>query len=462
MTLFTLSIPEQFFNQISEYFNDLNGKEGAGYLFCSTSKTTNEEKLIVREYILVEQEDIESNSNNFISIKSKSYVSAIIQADKKKMSVVLIHNHPNGRDKYSSQDNREEYEFFRTANIRAEGRHHGSLIFSKNQGNYNLIGRVCLSDKNMVSFKKIRVVGKQLSIHIQNTGKLIVPSWADRQVRAFGSKDIQKIIKKMHIGVVGVGGTGSAICEQLIRLGIGTITVVDGQTIEDTNVSRLYGSRLSDIGKPKVSVIKRLADDIGFGTTINTIQDFIYSKDAAMALRDCDFIFCCTDDHQGRSILNRMSIWYLIPVIDMAVTIDADKTGKIKDITGKITILSPGNTCLWCREALSSQKIQAEVMSRCNPTEYKLRRKENYVEELDEHDPAIIMLTTAVASQSILEFVHMITGILGVDRTSTEIRLLFDNTEIRSNSRPGKPDCDCQNSDKWGRGDEVRFLGLNW
>jgi hypothetical protein len=49
-------------------------------------------------------------------------------------------------------------------------------------------------------------------------------------------------------------------------------------------------------------------------------------KDTSKSLRNCDFIFGCTDDHTGRSILTRFPYWYYIPVIDMGVFIDSSSS----------------------------------------------------------------------------------------------------------------------------------------
>ena len=78
----------------------------------------------------------------------------------------------------------------------------------------------------------------------------------DRQVRAFG-KDIQLQLQRLNVGVVGVGGTGSAVVEQLARLGIGTLSIFDGDHFDNSNVNRVYGSSATDSGIKKVDIAKR-------------------------------------------------------------------------------------------------------------------------------------------------------------------------------------------------------------
>ena len=75
----------------------------------------------------------------------------------------------------------------------------------------------------------------------------------DRQVRAFGEPG-QRLLRRLHFAVIGAGGTGSLVCQQLAHLGASCITVVDPDLVEETNLNRLVGSIPSDVGRPKVEV----------------------------------------------------------------------------------------------------------------------------------------------------------------------------------------------------------------
>ena len=61
----------------------------------------------------------------------------------------------------------------------------------------------------------------------------------------------------MKIAIVGVGGTGSAVAVQLARMGVASLTLLDRDTIDESNLSRVYGSKKKDVGKPKVGVLKK-------------------------------------------------------------------------------------------------------------------------------------------------------------------------------------------------------------
>jgi molybdopterin/thiamine biosynthesis adenylyltransferase len=282
----------------------------------------------------------------------------------------------------------------------------------------------------------------------------------DRQVRAFG-RDLQPLLKRLRIGVVGTGGTGSAVIEQLIRLGIGHLLIADGGFLEKSNVSRVYGSRASDGGVAKVTIMQRLADEIGLGTELELLDKHITFASVLKRFRDCDAIFGCTDDEWGRSLLNSLSLAYLIPILDLGVKINSE-AGVIHSIQGRVTSLRPGKPCLFCRNRISQERILAEQLAELNPAEGDSRRREGYIPELRQHDPAVITFTTAVAASAVSEFLHYLTGFKGPDHDVSEILHRFDSTAINTPGARSRPGCICSDAGAFGRGDRRHFLGMNW
>jgi molybdopterin/thiamine biosynthesis adenylyltransferase len=269
------------------------------------------------------------------------------------------------------------------------------------------------------------------------------------------------LLHHLTIGIVGMGGTGSAVAEQLVRLGVGKLLTADRQDLERSNVTRGYGSRVIDAGAAKGDVFRRHADDIGLGTVIETIPENVTSKAVIERFRECDLIFGCTDREWGRSIITRFALCYLIPVFDLGVKIDSAE-GSVKAVEGRITTLLPGAACLFCRERISGDFIAAEVLAETDPAEYERLRKQGYVPELRTNAPAVIPFTSSVASFAINELLHRLSGYMGDDRVSTELFLLFDDSKIIKNSTSPILGCRCADRNNWGRGDMDPFLGLTW
>src|SRR6266487_3686257 len=73
----------------------------------------------------------------------------------------------------------------------------------------------------------------------------------DRQVRAMTALGNRRI-RDLHVAVIGAGGTGSPLAEQLTRLGVARLVIVDPDVIDDaSNVRRIVGSRSTDFGASK-------------------------------------------------------------------------------------------------------------------------------------------------------------------------------------------------------------------
>lgn len=434
--------------------------EMAAYLLCRFSRTEAETRLLVREVISVETMDVISASGHHMQISSNSFLHVMKRAHLTKQSFVFVHSHPPDYPEHSPQDDSEEQKLFKTAHIRIEGAPvHASLVFSSP---YQPVGRVWLPDGHHEPITHVAVVGRRFHFFfLPRHGEQRVPPIFDRQVRAFG-QDFQRIVGKLHIGVVGAGGTGSAVIEQLIRLGIGRISVFDGQTLSDTNTTRVYGSRLVDVDIPKVKLMERMAADIGLGTVIDSFVGNITSRKNAQRLRDCNVVFCCTDDQWGRSILTRLAMYYYIPVIDMGVKVDSEN-GVIHSVQGRVTVLVPGAACLFCRGRITSEVVAAESKQSANPPEAAALRRQRYIPELEDVAPAVIPFTTTIAASAVTELAQRLTGFMGADRVSTEILHRIDAGQLNTNSTPPLPDCNiCGTQRLWGRGDVNPLMDITW
>lgn len=69
-------------------------------------------------------------------------------------------------------------------------------------------------------------------------------------------------LKNSHVAVFGIGGVGGHICEALVRCGVGSLTIVDADTVSESNINRQIVALHSTIGKLKTDVFKERALDI--------------------------------------------------------------------------------------------------------------------------------------------------------------------------------------------------------
>lgn len=108
-------IESQYAELIDHFFGAAPAKERAAYLLCGISKTDAEQRMLVRRVIPVPDSDLLQQSGRHLSIPSRSFLSAMKQAELTKASFVFVHSHPGGIPDHSEQDDREEPGLFRTA-----------------------------------------------------------------------------------------------------------------------------------------------------------------------------------------------------------------------------------------------------------------------------------------------------------------------------------------------------------
>lgn len=454
---YTITFCEPEYERLREHLRS-SPHEQAAYLLCRSSTSDSRTTLLVREVIPVIEADVLRATYDSMCIGSRSYTRAMKCANDTAHCFVFVHSHPGGEPDFSPQDDAEEAKLFRTAYVRiGTPGLHGSMVFGQGGA---IAARVWLPDGTSRPVERIRTIGRQFHYRFLDNHDEPVPEHFDRQVRAFGA-DIQRLLARLHIGVVGVGGTGSAVVEQLVRLGVGSIVVADNDRFVLSNINRVFGSRMDDDGMPKVDLVKRSAEEIGLGTVIERIARSLTYQSTFARFRDCDAIFCCTDDDWGRSLLAKLAVYYYIPVFDMGVKIDADE-GRIKSIQGRVTTLMPGAACLYCRERVTAERVLADSKRETKPEEAQSLAKEGYIVGVDDPDPAVIPFTTMVAAGAISEFLHRLTGFLGAERATTEVVFLIDDTKLGTNAKASRQGCFCDDPYYRGRGDASPLLDLIW
>ena len=450
---YTLTIlEEQYDHLVGEVFG-LPGCEGAAYLLCGRSNTENETRLLVREVIPVQGNHYLVREPLRLSIASESYVAVAKKARLHGDSIVFVHSHPEGFCDFSQQDDQEDGKLHPFLHDRVPGVPHASLVLISGSDSR---GRVW-SKGGWSPISWVRVIGRRFRFTGKTADQKPLPQFFDRQVRAFGP-EIQQLLRRLHVGVVGAGGTGSAVLEQLARLGVGTLSIFDGDAFDDTNVNRVYGSSISDAGRNKAELAAANVERTGLGTRLHVHPTHITRETTARCLRECDVVFGCTDRHAPRGILVQLALRYLIPLLDLGVKLDS-QDGTLTGVFGRVTTFYPGEACLFCRGRISPDMIRLESLT---PEERQALADENYAPELDGPAPAVVAFTTAVAAQAVSELLHRLTGFMGPNRTSSEVLLLLGESRLRANRETRGADCLCSQVKLWGSGDSRRFLDMTW
>jgi len=416
---------------------------GESTIFIKSAKSINDEAYDVREPLR-------------LSIKTSGWVPELSATMESNEILVFAHSHPMSSSVHSEHDIEVDSQIYQTALNRGDNPRYASIVIGGSRDTAQFCGRVVNRAGEWRKINRLRVAGSSLVIindareEMNNTSEVF-----DRQVRAFGEEG-QRALSQVHIGVVGCGGTGSSVVEQLIRLGVGRLTVIDSDYVEASNVTRLYGTGIANIGSAKVEVMENLASTIGLGTQVKAIEGRITEKHAAQALSQCDVVFGCTDDNAGRIILARIPQAHNLLLIDCGVVIDS-REGRINEIIGRISVVGPRMPCLVCMREVDQIRADAELLS---PDEYKRLAHEGYVPNLETRDPSVLAFTTATASMAINEMLGRLFGY--VDAKQNRILIRYADRSVSRQYRDFVGSHRCQNDSFLGAGTKEPYLQWGW
>ena len=126
----------------------------------------------------------------------------------------------------------------------------------------------------------------------------------------------QELIQKANILVVGAGTLGNEICKNLALLGVGSVTVIDYDIIEEVNLSRSVLMRSEDKGKNKAAVVAKRMKELYSDMTVTALNlDVIYEYGSAN-YKDFDVVLMTVDNLEARMYINRYCYMWKTPLID--------------------------------------------------------------------------------------------------------------------------------------------------
>ncbi len=119
--------------------------------------------------------------------------------------------------------------------------------------------------------------------------------WQERAALLFKEEGLQKL-KNANILVVGLGGVGSFAAEFLVRAGIGSMTIVDGDTVDVTNINRQLPALHSTIGQAKVDIVGDRLLDINPDLQLTRIKEFLSpERTHEVVTKEYHFVLDCID-----------------------------------------------------------------------------------------------------------------------------------------------------------------------
>jgi hypothetical protein len=248
------------------------------------------------------------------------------------------------------------------------------------------------------------VVGDELRVW-RNGGSSYADSFTLRHAQAFGAGTTE-LLRSFSVAIVGCSGTGSIVAEQLARLGVGRLLLVDPDFVEEKNLNRILNSGKEDayLKRPKVDVLARAIARAALGQEVVPLHSNLIAPETVKLVATCDVVFGCMDGVEGRHMLNRLATFYTLPYFDVGVRLDADGRGGIEQIAGAVHYIQPGRSSLLSRGVYTMARVEAEEVRRTNPEMYRRQVKEGYLRGVEEDRPAVISVNMFFASLVVNEF----------------------------------------------------------
>lgn len=234
----------------------------------------------------------------------------------------------------------------------------------------------------------------------------------ERQIGLFGEEG-QARIREAHVAVVGVGGTGSHVVQQLAFLGVGHFNLIDPDELEVNNLNRLVGASDGDPkGTKKVDIAVRQIKFIDSTIEVNAVAKSLRTEEAFSAIRQSNYVFGCIDNDETRLVLNELCVAYEIPYFDIASEV-SNENGLVYG--GRVFVNFDNNGCLHCYDEISRSSDGVKTGS----SKAKKDIEDIYgvsAEYLGGTGPSVISINGVVASLAVAEFMVMITGLRDPNR----------------------------------------------
>ena len=179
----------------------------------------------------------------------------------------------------------------------------------------------------------------------------------DRQ--SFLGATSEQDLKRAKVGVIGLGGGGSHVIQQLAHLGVANYVLVDPDTIDETNLNRLVGGTLEDVKREilKVEIAERVIRAVVADANIAARP--VQWQEVSKELQTCDVLIGCLDTVAGKDQLDKFCQRFLIPYIDIGMDVHKVGTGFL--ISGQVVLITPGSPCLRCMGLVTEEALAQEA-----------------------------------------------------------------------------------------------------
>ena len=163
----------------------------------------------------------------------------------------------------------------------------------------------------------------------------MVSEFKDRYSRNFNtlSENDQKQLGNSKVVVLGLGGLGGSVCEMLARIGVGQLTVVDGDTFEASNLNRQLFCQEKLLGVSKAQAAVERIHAINSEILVTSVHKYLDESNFETWIEMADLVVDCLDSIDTRFKLQEAAFNVKIPIV----------SGAIAGVAGQVMTILPGD-----------------------------------------------------------------------------------------------------------------------
>jgi molybdopterin/thiamine biosynthesis adenylyltransferase len=374
--------------------------EPAVFALASHAKLLDKTLLLIKKIIPLPDHAYVDAQGHGAKWQGRAMLPILNEALAEDLGVLIFHSHPHPGPVRLSGDDRQSASrllpVFQTIN---PGRPHASIVL----GETHTAGMVLKPESStFLENVKVRWLGRivnDFTCH-EDTSAPAVGDVHRAQALLIGGVGQNKI-RRARAAVVGLSGGGSHVVQQLAHIGIGTIAGIDNDRVESSNRSRLIGmtARDSFFRRRKTTVMARMVRRINSAVQFIPVPDAVPKQEAIEAIKESDIVVGCLDNYHARADVQEIAWRYMIPYVDIGLSIRPNNTGSGVAIGGNVLTLVPGRFCQWCIDFLSDEKLAAETGGR--PRSYF---------QGSEKQAQVVSMNGVLASQAVNEVLQLLTG----------------------------------------------------
>ena len=158
----------------------------------------------------------------------------------------------------------------------------------------------------------------------------ILPERYSRNQKSLTNTDQLKLLQS-RVAIIGLGGLGGTVTEILARIGIGSLTLVDGDYFDESNLNRQILSTPALLGASKAKTAHNRVNEINPAIKVTSVQEFLTDSNGETLLTDTQLAVDCLDTIAARFVLEKACKSTEIPLVSAA----------IGGSTGQATVIFP-------------------------------------------------------------------------------------------------------------------------